>query len=66
MTSILFLLQTIQLKKSDAFISKTENFYEFFCHFFKLKLNFYHFQKKKMTLIAYVFSKIGTPKDVAK
>ena len=32
-----------------------------FCPFFKPTLNFQHFQKK-MTVIAYVFPKLQTPK----
>ena len=35
----------------------------FFCAFFESALNFEHFQKK-MTLIAYVFPKLPTKKDV--
>ena len=38
-------------------------FYGFFSLFFESALNFEHFQKK-MTLIAYVFPKLQTMKDV--
>ena len=38
-------------------------FSEFFSEFFESALNFEHFQKK-MTLIAYVFPKLTTTKDV--
>ena len=44
-------------------ISKSKNVFQLFCKFFKYTLNFEHFQKK-VTLIAYVFSKLRTPKDV--
>ena len=42
---------------------KQNNFSEFFSVFFESALNFEHFQKK-MTLIAYVFLKLPTTKDV--
>ena len=42
---------------------KQKIFSEFFSAFFKFALNFEHFQKK-MTLIAYVFPKLPTSKDV--
>ena len=52
-------MQTIQMH-----LSKKQNiFSEFFSAFFESALNFEHFQKK-MTLIAYVFSKLPTTKDV--
>ena len=63
MTSILFLVEKIQPKNSDAFITKAKNFFYIFCFFFKSTLNFENFEKK-MLLIAYVFPKLPTPKDV--
>ena len=42
---------------------KQKIFSQFFPAFFKSALNFEHFQKK-MTLIAYVFSKLTTTKNV--
>ena len=41
---------------------KKKNFSWFFFAFFKSRLNFENFQKKKMTLIAYVFPKLQTAK----
>ena len=42
---------------------KQKRFSEFSCAFFESALNFQHFQKK-MTLIAYVFPKLPTTKNV--
>ena len=42
---------------------KQKEFSELFCAFSKSTLNFEHFQTK-MTLIAYVFPKLGTPEEV--
>ena len=42
---------------------KQKIFSQFFSAFFESALNFEHFQKK-MTLIAYVFPKLPTTKDV--
>ena len=42
---------------------KQKIFSQFFSAFFKSALNFEHFQKK-MTLIAYVFQKLTTTKNV--
>ena len=42
---------------------KQKIFYKFFSVFFECVLNFEHFQKK-MTLIAYVFPKLPTTKNV--
>ena len=42
---------------------KQKTFSEFFSAFFESALNFEHFQKK-MTLIAYVFPKLPTTKNV--
>ena len=45
-------------------LSQKQNvFSEFFSEFFECALNFEHFQKK-VTLIAYVFPKLPTTKDV--
>ena len=52
-------MHTIQMHLSQ----KEKIFSEFFCAFFKSALNFEHFQKK-MTLIAYVFPKLTTTKNV--
>ena len=52
-------MQTIQIHLPQ----KKKIFSEFFSAFFKVALNFEHFQKK-MTLIAYVFPKLTTSKDV--
>ena len=42
---------------------KEKIFSEFFCAFFESPLNFKHFQKK-MTLIAYIISKLPTTKNL--
>ena len=52
-------MHTIQMHLSE----KEKAFSEFFAAFFEFALNFEHFQKK-MTLIAYVFPKLPTTKDV--
>ena len=52
-------MQTIQMQLSQ----KPNIFSELFCAFFEFVLNFEHFQKKT-TLIAYVFPKLPTTKDV--
>ena len=52
-------MQTIQMDLSQ----KQNIFSKFFSAFFKSALNFEHFQKK-ITLIAYVFPKLRTTKDV--
>ena len=52
-------MQTIQMHLSQ----KQNLFSEFFSAFFESALNFEHF-RKKMNLIAYVFSKLRTKKDV--
>ena len=52
-------MQTIQMHLS----LKPNIFSELFCAFFEFVLNFENFQKK-MTLIAYVFPKLPTTKDV--
>ena len=52
-------MQTIQMHLSQ----KQNIFSQFFAPFFESALNFEHFQKR-MTLIAYVFPKLPTTKDV--
>ena len=52
-------MQTIQMRLSQ----KQKIFCQFFSAFFVSALNFEHFQKK-MTLIAYVFPKLPTTKDL--
>ena len=52
-------METIQMHLSQ----KQNIFSELFFAFFEFVLNFKHFQKK-MTLIAYVFPKLPTTKDV--
>ena len=52
-------MQTIQIHLSR----KQKSFSQFFSEFFESALNFEHFQKK-MTLIAYVFPKLPTTKNV--
>ena len=52
-------MQTIQMHLSQ----KPKIFSELFCAFFEFVLNFENFQKK-MTIIAIVFPKLPTTKDV--
>ena len=52
-------MHTIQMH----FTQKEKIFFEFFCAFFESALNFEHFQQK-MTVIAYVFPKLPTTKNV--
>ena len=52
-------MQTIQMNLSQ----KQKIFSDFFPAFFESAINFEHFQKK-MSLIAYVFPKSPTTKDV--
>ena len=52
-------MHTIQMHLSH----KEKIFSQFFAAFFESALNFEHFQKK-MTLIAYVFPKLPTTKNV--
>ena len=54
-------MQTIQMHLSR----KQKTFSEFLCAFLKCTANFEHFQKK-MTLIAYEFPKLQTPKNVVR
>ena len=65
MTSILFLIQAIQRKIFDAFMSKTKRFISIYCEILKSASNLEHFQKK-MTLLAYLFPKLPTPNDVVR
>ena len=52
------------MKTIQMLLSQKQNvFSRFFSAFFESALNFEHFQKK-MTLIAYVFPKLPTTKDV--
>ena len=52
------------MQKIRMDLSQKQNiFSQFFSTFFESALNFEHFQKK-MTLIAYVFPKLPTTKDV--
>ena len=52
------------MQTSQMHLSQKQNvFAVLFAAFFEFALNFEHFQKK-MTLIAYVFSKLATTKDV--
>ena len=66
MTSILFLIETIQRNQFESNYLKNEKlFLEFFLHFPNLHeiLNIF---KKKMTFIADLFPKLRTPKDVVR
>ena len=45
---------------------KQKAFSQFFAAVLKSNLNFEHFQKKKMSLIAHVFPKLGTPKNLVR
>ena len=66
MTSILFLVETIQRKQFRCIYRKNEKlFLEFCVHFVKSASNFEHSQKK-MTLITYVFSKLRNSKNVVR
>ena len=65
MISILFLVETIQCKQLRCIYREKKTFPEFFCVFFKSKLNFQHFARK-MTLIPYDFPKLRTPKNVVR
>ena len=54
-------MQTIQMHLSE----KQKKFSDFFSAFFKSTSNFEHFQTN-MTLKAYVFPKLRTPKNVVR
>ena len=45
---------------------KQKKFSQFFSAFFKSRLGLEHFQKKKIPLIADVFSKLQAPKNVVR
>ena len=65
MTSIPLLVETIECKQFRFIYLKKKRFFfsQFFSRIFESALKFEHFQKK-MTLIAYVFPKLPTTKDV--
>ena len=64
MTSIPLLVETIECTQFRCiYLKKKIFFFQFFSAFFESALNFEHFQKK-MTLIAYVFPKLPTTKNV--
>ena len=65
MTSIPFLIQAIQRKIFDAFMSKTKRFISIYCAILKSASNLEHFQKK-MTLLAYLLPKLPTPNDMGR
>ena len=62
MTSILFLIGQFNATHSDAVISKTKTFSQFFSTLLQSRLNFEHFLKN-MTIIADVIAELRTPKD---
>ena len=55
-------MQPIQMQLSR----KQKSFSVFFSAFLKSNLNFEHFQKKRMTIIADVFQKLRTPKNLVR
>ena len=64
MTSIPLLVETIECTQfRSIYLKKEKIFSQFFSEFFESALNFEHFQKK-MTLIAYVFPKLPTTKNL--
>ena len=64
MTSISLLVETIECTQFRCIYLKNKRFFpKIFSAFFKSALYFEHFQKK-MTLIAYVFPKLTTTKNV--
>ena len=64
MTSIPLLVETIEFTQFRCiYLKKEKIFSQFFSEFFESALNFEHFQKK-MTLIAYVFPKLRTTKNL--
>ena len=56
------LKQAIQMQLSG----KQKTFSDLFSPFSESDLNFEHFQKKKMSLIGYVFPKVWTPKNLVR
>ena len=66
MTSILFLVETIQCKQFKCiYLKNKKSFSEVFFAFSKSTENLQHFQTN-LTLIAYVFPKLRVPKDVVR
>ena len=64
MTSIRILVETSEWQQFRCIYLKKKSFFsQFFAAFFESALNFEHFLKK-MTLIAYIFPKLPTTKDV--
>ena len=64
MTSILFLIETIERNQFTCYYLKNKKvFLHFIFPFSKSTLNFKHFQTKR-TLIAQVFPKLRTPKNL--
>ena len=64
MTSIPLLVETIECTQLRCiYLKKEKIFSQFFSEFFESALNFEHFQKK-MTLMAYVFPKLPTTKNL--
>ena len=66
MASILLLVENIKCKQFRCIYMKNKkNFWNFFFPFFETTLNFEHFQTK-IALIAYVFPKLWTAKNVVR
>ena len=64
MTSISLLVETIECTQFRCIYLKNKRFFlNFFLQFLKSALNFEHFQKK-IRLIAYVFPKLTTTKNL--
>ena len=64
MTSIPLLVEKIECTQFRCnYLKNRRSFLNLFAGFFESALNFEHFQKK-MTLIAYVFPKLPTTKNV--
>ena len=64
MTSNPLLVEAIEREEFRSIYLKNKRFFlKFFSAFFESELNFENFQKK-MTLMAYVFPKLATTKDV--
>ena len=64
MTTIPLIVKKSECKQFRCIYLKQNIFSQFFCAFFESALNLEHFQKKKISLIAYVFPKLPTTKDV--
>ena len=65
MTSNLFLIDGFYRNIFRCFFVKKETFSELLCAFFKSTLNLEHFQKK-VAVLAYLFLKLPSPKDVVR